>query len=129
MRPGHSRAKKRFGNNRMKLKTRVIPRLFLTYGATKGIIQYILLVEGRLSGAVEVDFVAVGEGIGVDLRESEDSCVRGSAVSLYPRTQWSFLLTASRIVGPTAKSGGLYSAWTNIGDNYYFSRGDGLWKD
>jgi len=89
----------------MKLKTRVIPRLFLTYGATKGIIQYILLVEGCLSGAVKVDFVAVGEGIGVDLWESEDSCVRGSASSVYPRTQWFFLLNGEQDIWPDSEVG------------------------
>ena len=44
-------------------------------------------------------------------------------LSIHVRNGLSYLM-ASRIVGPTAKSGGLYSAWTNIGDNYYFSRGD-----
>ena len=89
----------------MKLKIRVIPRLFLTCGATKGIIQYILLVKGRLSGAAKVDFVGVGEGIGVDLRESEDSCVRGSAVSVCPHTQWFFLLNGERDSWPDGNVG------------------------
>ena len=67
--------------------------------------QYILLVEGRLSGAAKVDFVGVGDGIGVDLRESEDSCVRGSAVSVCPHTQWFFLLNGERDSWPDGNVG------------------------
>jgi hypothetical protein len=38
--------------------------------------------EGRHSGVVSADSAAVGEGIGVDLRESEDFCARDCALHL-----------------------------------------------
>ena len=40
------------------------------------------LGEGRLTGVVRADFVADGEGIGVDSRESEDFCARDGALHL-----------------------------------------------
>ena len=40
------------------------------------------LGEGRLTGVVTADFGAVGEGVGVDLRESEDFCARDGALYL-----------------------------------------------
>ena len=83
------------------------------------------IAEGRLIGAVRVGFVAVGKGIGVDLRESEDSCVQGCAASVCSRTQWSFLTDGEQDSRTDSEVGTLYSAWTNVGNDYYFSIGDG----
>jgi len=83
------------------------------------------LGEGCLSIAA-ANFVVVGEGIGVDLREGEDSCALYGALylSIGVRNRLSYMMT-NRVADPAKKSGRLYSAWTNIGDDYYFSVGDG----